>query len=122
MRVIEEMDPRFVDEEQSCGATNDPSTNEALALALDLRAVRFGRVETLFFRDIPISMSRRDTVKCLRGCADLHPLRHQHDQLIQRCVWLLERQETELLLLVLAQKPLLARRRPRNQMPERFAT
>src|ERR1700691_4187322 len=60
-----EVDPRFVDEEQSCGTTDDPSTNEALALTLDLWAVRFGRVETLFLRDMPISMSRRDTVEML---------------------------------------------------------
>jgi len=60
-----EIDARFVDEEEPSGAADDPSTDEALALSLDLGAVRFGRVETLFLRDMPISMRRRDTVEML---------------------------------------------------------
>jgi len=81
--------------------------------SLDLRAVLHSRGDS-FLRDMPISMSRRDTVEMLARTFIRFAISTTNSSNVASAA---RHQEPELLLLVLAQKPLLARRRPRNQMP-----
>ena len=60
-----QVDASFVDEKQPRGSSDGASTQELLALLLNLRSVGFRRVESLFLRVSPSSMRRREMVEML---------------------------------------------------------